>query len=227
MTVGMGGSTPQYNQSGMTPGQKALFHSLRDIALIIDKTAKAGYGHLQAGTLMCVNSADGLLVPYPETDADVNGGNAKAYLVADTGATGSTVQVLGSEAYKFAVGDSLIVVDDTTAAEDLGAIISIAISETTGLALITVTTAVGGAAFTVARDGHVYLKADASTPFTKAAYIMDQDVFTGDGESALGANVSVVLSNAVLYTAALPNADAAALTDLGAVADGARFTILK
>ena len=226
MTVGMGGSTPQYDQSGMTPGQKALFHSLRDIALIIDKTAKAGYGYLQAGTLMCVNSADGLLVPYPETDADVNGANAKAYLSADSGAVASTLSVLASESYKFAVDDVLIIVDDTTPAEDLGVITGIVISETTGLATITVTTATGATSFTTARDAHVYLKADASTPFTKAIYIMDQDVFTGDGESALGANVSVVVSNAVLYTAALPNSDAAALTDLGAIVDG-RFTILK
>lgn len=226
MTVGMGGSTPQYDQSGMTPGQKALFHSLRDIALIIDKTAKAGYGYLQAGTLMCVNTADGLLVPYPETTAVDNNGNAKAFLVADTGATATTVQVLGSEAYKFAVGDSLVCVDDTTAAEDLGAITDITISETTGLATITVTTAIGGTAYTVARNGHVYAASDASTPFAKAMYVMDQDVNTGAGETALGANVSVVLSNAVLYTASLPNSDAAALTDLGATTDG-RFTVIK
>ncbi len=226
MTIGMGGSTPQFNQSGMTPGQKALFHSLRDIALIIDKTAKAGYGYLQAGTLMGVNSADGFLVPYPEAVAADNNGNAKAFLVVDTGATATTLQVLGSEAYKFAVGDALVVVDDTTAAEDLGAIVSIAISETTGLALITVTDAIGGTAYTVARNGSVYCKTDSAAGFSKATYIMDQDVFTGDGEDALGANVSVVLSNAVLYTAALPNSDAAALTDLGAVADG-RFTVLK
>lgn len=226
MTVGMGGSTPQYDQSGMTPGQKALFHSLRDIALIIDKTAKAGYGFLQAGTLMCVNSADGLLVPYPETAVADNGGNAKAFLVADTGITATTLQVLGSEAYKFAVGDSLVIVDSVTGAEDLGAITDITISEITGLATITFTTAIGGVAFTVGNTGHVYLKADASTPFTKAVYLMDQDVYTGEGASALGANVSVVLSNAVVYTASLPNSDAAALTDLGAIVDG-RFTVLK
>ena len=225
-TVGMGGSTPQYDQSGMTPGQKALFHSLRDIALIYDKTAKAGYGYLQAGTIMGINTADGFLVPYPEAVAATNAAAAKAFLAADTGATATTLVIQGSESYKFAVGDALVIVDDTTAAEDLGAIVSIVISATTGLATITVTDAIGGTAYTVARTGSVYCKSDAAAGFSKAAYIMDQDVFTGEGESALGANVSVVVSNAVLYTAAIPNSDSAALTDLGAITDG-RFTVLK
>ncbi len=226
MSTGMGGSTPQFNTGGMTPGQKALFHSLRDIALILDKTAKAGYGYLQAGTVMCVNTADSLLVPYPETDAAINAAAAKAYLVADSGSASDTVQVLTSESYKFIVGDSLVIVDDTTTAEDLGAITDITLSETTGLATITVTTDIGSTSFTTARNAHVYVKSDGSAPFAKAKYILDQDVNTGEGEDALGANISVVVSNAVLYTAALPNSDAAALTDLGAITDG-RFTILK
>lgn len=226
MTVGMGGSTPQMNAGPYYPGQKALFHSLRESALIIDKTAKAGYGYLSAGTLMCRNTADGLLVPYPEADVTLNGGNARAYLAADGASAATTVQVVADEAYKFVVGDELVIVDDTTSAEDLGAITDIAVSDTTGLATITFTTPIGGTAFTTARSANVYAKSDSSAPFAKAVYILDQDVNTGSGETALGANVSVVVSNAVLYTNALANSDSAALTAIGAVEDG-RFTILK
>lgn len=223
--IGLGGNTPQLNRSGETPGSKALFHSVRDIALILDKTFKPGYGYLKAGTIMAENSADALLVPYPETEITDNFGHAKAFLVADTGATGTTVQVVNAEAYKFAVGDSLVILDDTTAAEDLGAITDITMA-VNGTATITVTTAIGGAAYTVARNAFVTCKSDTAAGFTKAKYVLDQDINTGYGETALGANASVVLNNAVLYLASIVNYDAQAGTDLGAVIDN-RFLILK
>ena len=225
MTVGLGGSIPQLNRSGQTPGTKPLFHSVRDIALIIDKTCKAGYGYLRAGTIMCINTADEDLVPYPEADEDVNVGNAKAYLTVDSGSANATVEVTNEESYKFAVGDSLILNDDTTTAEDLGAIVSI-VPGTNGIAVITVTDDIGATSFTTARDAYVTCKSDTSAGFTKAAYILDQDVNTGIGEDALGAITSVVISNAVLYSASMVNSDSAARTDLGTVSDG-RFLILK
>lgn len=225
MTVGLGGSIPQLNRSGQTPGIKPLFHSVRDIALIIDKTCKAGYGYLRAGTIMCINTADEDLVPYPEADEDVNVGNAKAYLTVDSGSANATVEVTNEESYKFAVGDSLIINDDTTTAEDLGAIVSI-VPGTNGIAVITVTDDIGATSFTTARDAYVTCKSDTSAGFTKAAYILDQDVNTGIGEDALGAITSVVISNAVLYSASMVNSDSAARTDLGTVSDG-RFLILK
>lgn len=225
MAVGLGGNIPQLNRSGQVPGSKALFHSVRDIALIIDKTCKAGYGYLKAGTIMAINSADGDLVPYPEAAFATNLANSKAWLVADTGITASTVEVLNDEAYKFAVGDSLVIVDDTTAAEDLGAIVSI-VRGANGIAVITVTTAIGGTAFTVANTAAVCVKSDTAAGFTKAFYVLDQDINTGAGADALGANTSVVVSNAVLYEAVMVNIDSAAKTDLGTVSDG-RFLILK
>ena len=223
--IGLGGNTPQLNRSGETPGSKALFHSVRDIALILDKTFKPGYGYLKAGTIMAENSADALLVPYPVEDVTDNLSAAKAFLIADTGATGTTVVVTTPESYKFKVGDSAVVVDDTTAAEDLGAITDITLAAN-GTATITVTTAIGGAAFTVARNAYLTVKSDASAGFTAAKYILDQDINTGSGASALGANASVVINNAVLYLASIVNYDAQAGTDLGAVIDN-RFLILK
>ena len=225
MSVGLGGSIPQLNRSGITPGTKALFHSVRDIALIIDKTCKAGYGYLKAGTVMGINSADDDLVPHPEAAFATNVVNGKVWLVADTGSAASTLEVLNTEAYKFAVGDSLVIVDDTTAAEDLGAIVSIVLGAN-GIAVITITTVIGGTAYTVANTASVCCKTDTSAGFTKAVYVLDQDINTGTGEDSLGANTSVVISNAVLYSAAMDNLDAAAITDLGVVSDG-RFAILK
>lgn len=223
--VGLGGNTPQLNRSGETPGSKALFHSVRDIALILDKTFKPGYGYLKAGTVVCSNSADALLAPYPEADPVTNLAGAKAFITSDTGATATEVTVTNPESYKFNVGDSLVIVDDTTAAEDLGAITDIT-RAVNGLATITFTTAIGGTAYTVARSGAITVKSDTEAGFTKATYILDQDINTGYGDTALGANASVVLHNAVLYNAAMVNLDAQAVTDLGAVVDN-RFLILK
>ena len=225
MAVGLSGSIPQINRSGITPGTKALFHSVRDIALIIDKTCKAGYGYLKAGTVMAINSADLDLVPYPEAAFATNLVNAKVWLVADTGITATTLQILNEETYKMALGDSLVIVDDTTAAEDLGAITDIALGDN-GIAIVTFTTAIGGVAFTVANTASIVCKSDTSAGFTKAIYILDQDINTGTGADALGANTSVVISNAVLYSAPMLNLDAAAITDLGVVTDG-RFAIVK
>ena len=108
METGLNGSIPQMNQGGITPGQVALFHSARDIALIKDKTCKSGYGYLAAGTLMAVNSLEGDLYPYVEVAAADNNGNGKAYVTTDAITLESTVQVLASESYKFQVGDSLV-----------------------------------------------------------------------------------------------------------------------
>lgn len=225
MTVGLGGSIPQINRSGITPGVTPLFHSVRDIALIIDKTCKAGYGYLKAGTIMALNSVDSDLVPYPEAAFETNLVNAKAFLISDTGAAGTTLEVVAEQAYKFSVGDSIVIVDDTTPAEDLGAITDIVFADN-GIATITITTAIGGTAFTVANMASIVCKSDTAAGFTKAVYILDQDINTGTGADALGANTSVVISNAVLYSAPMLNLDAAAITDLGVTVDG-RFTIVK
>jgi len=333
----LGGSIPQFNRVPETIGIKPLFHSARDIALILDKTIKPGYGVIKSGTVMAVCSNTGKLYPYPQTNADENDTNAKSYLVANPG-SGAVICYIGIEdSYKFIVGDSLIMdgsgagvaeiqniaitdADITTAdvwtlehgdvsldvtvgatatvvglttllkahtdyaacgivitetanteiiltwaavgviaglatiteatdgeteatettpgvdyqqgalaAEDLGAITAIdrtAVNSTQ--AKITFTTAITDYAnFTSTYFGNVYVKGgDSSTPFTKAASIIDADVDAGTGEFAVGALTSVVISNAVLYTASLIGLDAAAIVDLGSVDDG-RFTILK
>lgn len=334
----LGGSIPQMNRGGETPGIKPLFYSRRESALLLDKTLKAGYGALQAGTVMSLCDATDLLVPYAEADANANNTNAKVYitqaltdadknlflpleqsyilsvgdiLILDGSGSGTKeVQSMAEatlaedDVYSITYGDTTIataaadsdpttaelvtaiqaatgynllpfvatagssavtftwkvagdvstlitaekttgsgtttvtqttpgvdVDGDATAAENLGAITRI---DRTGIvggtqAQVYFTTGVTTAAnFTAALFGCVYVKSDgeASTPFSKAKYILDQSVDTGTGEYAKGALGSVVISNAVVYTASLVGMDAAAITDMGTIADG-RFTILK
>ena len=227
--AGLGGSTPQMNRLPEVAGSKALFHSVRDIAIILDKTAKAGYGVIKQGTLCGVNSVDGKLVPYPTTDPTHSLTSGRAFIVTDLVNATKLVYVTVADSYKFAVGDSLIIDRNNATAQDpldLGAITAIDRTTAVNRATITVTTNITGANHTVANSASCYVKTDASTPWTKVIYVVDQDIDTGTGSDAKGANTSVVLSNAALYKFALTNYDAAALADLGGVVDG-RLVILK
>lgn len=331
-----GGSTPQMWRGPEGVGSKPLFHSVRDIALIIDKTVNPGFGVLKAGTVMAECAYNGNLIPYPSASANNNDTKAKAYLIAQPADNATDLFVTVPDSYKFTVGASLIIdgsdagtaevqsaacatpwatgtvyvltfggqsltvtvgatetlagvvallqaatgysampftvtagtnaltltwkvagavatkatlkkdsaaavaattttagvnVDQTaTSAENLGAITAIDRTYASGTqAKITVTTGVTtGANFSIAKYASAYVKGadESSSPFTKAKYILDKDIDTGTGENAKGANTSVVISNAVLYTTSLIGLDAAAITDMGIVTVG-RFSILK
>jgi len=223
------GNTPQVIRSGETPGSKRLFHSERSIALIKDKTIDAGYGYLTAGTVMAVNTTTSGLIPYVPTGLAAYGTFAVAPALSDLASTATTIVVPLATIARFKAGDNLILVRNNGGAQALhdgGAIVS-AVKTTDYSATITFTTALDtDANFTVANFASCFVEGDASTPFTKAVYILDKDCNTGEGEAALGANVSVVISNAILYTTSLVNWDAAAVTDMSAVTDG-QHTILK
>ena len=330
-SAGLGGSIPQMNRGVEVPGSKALFHSVRDIALIIDKTVQSGYGVLRAGTILAKNATTNLLVPYVTSDyTDDNVG--RAFITNDISNTDDTCYVTKPDSYKFQVGDPLMLVranaeTDATATagasvttsgtvvgsitvnndggvttetwtvvfstataaavygsvsghvgdwadytagafapdnggnpyfslpqnffggtwaadetfiftttayvagsvaeyHDGGAITDIDVDTDRTRAIITFTNAVSGNDFTVANTTNAYVKADTTGNYSKALYVLDRDIDTGTEEDAQGAVTSVVLSNAVLYSAALVNYDAAAETDLGSVSDG-RFVILK
>ena len=226
MPTGLGGSMPQLNRSGETPGSKALFHSIRDIALIKDKTVQGGYGVLKSGTIMATNAVTGDLVPYtPVTFGDTN--MSRAYLVTDYGTGATIMYVTIPDSYKFAVGDKLAMAeDDGPTYHDAAAITAIDRTTETQRAKITVTTGVASSDFTTAKHACCYVKAGAATNFSDATFILDQDIFTGEGEDALGAVTSVLISNAILYTGSLVNFDTAAGTSLGTSTDG-NHTILK
>lgn len=229
----IGGSTPQLNRGPELPGHKALYYSIREIALIKDKTVQAGYGVLRAGTIMAENisaaGGKGKLVPYvlaAYTGDDVG----RALALADIPSTNTpgekTINVLMDESYKFVVGDDLIIANDSAAIHEGGAIASIDRTTHPHYAIITFTTGIiDDATYTVANNCCCYVEA-GTTPFSKAKYILDKDVDTGVGEIAQGAITPVLISNAILYTNSLINLDSAAATTLGTVDDG-QHTILK
>jgi hypothetical protein len=228
---GLGGSTPQVNHGGETTGQKRLFYSVRDIALIKGKQILAGYDVLKAGQMMAVEPISGDLVPYVPTTTPLHkekvAGNA--FSVADIASGATVIFVAKGEGQKFVVGQSIILVNDnagTPVLHDGGAITAVDVTTHSHMDKITFTTATAVATFTVARFTNAYVKTNTTTPFSKAVYLLDKDVDTGFGAGADGAQTSVVISNAIVYTASLIDMDAAAIAAMGAVTDGIH-TILK
>ena len=204
------GSTPQLNRYPEGPGIKRLFHSEREIALIIDKTIRKGFGYLHAGTVLAKDE-DEFCVPY--VPVSVTAGTLTAigtvYVLSRSGAT---VNIPRGEAGTFAVGDTFVKVGDEYETE------------------ITITAVTPGENFdTITVDdyddiatGDFLMPKGANT----AVYILDQDVDTGNDKDAMGAQASVVLSNATMYKNSLINLDATAIEDLGGIVDG-QFYILK
>lgn len=233
-SAGLGGSVPQMNRQPEVAGSRPLFHSVRDIALILDKTLQGGYGVLKSGTILAEGTISGLLVPYVLDDHDSTLiGSAVSFVVADVSNGTHVVSVTLSDSYKYQVADHLIIVRNTGGSPaveytDMGAIASIDRTTYPHLAVITATANVGNANYTVANATGIFVEAGTGTKKSVAKYILDKDVDTGEGEyaDAYGANASVVMSNAVLYQAMLTGYDSTALSNLGATLDG-RFLILK
>jgi hypothetical protein len=223
------GSMPQHRQPSETPGWKALFHSVRDIALIYDKTIRPGFGVLRAGTVMTQLYGGTELVPYPTTTRTTIT-PSRTYVVSDVAAQATTLRVLIADSYRFAVGDTIILCNNSASGvfEDLGAITAIDRTTYPNFAVITPTTAVANVStHTVANSTNIYHKGAVGTPFIAASYILDKDVDTGEGAGSLGGLTSVVVSNAILNYGSLVNIDAGAITNLSAVNDSNRFLILK
>ncbi len=227
----IGGSTPQLNRGPEIPGYKALYFSIREIALIKDKTCQPGYGVLRAGTIMAENisalttGGKGLLVPCATTLFTV-GDVGRAFALADVATGVAIIHVTMEDSYKFKVGDDLILANNTPEYGDGGAIITIDRDTHPHFAIITFTTGITTANNTVAKALCCYVEAGAAGKLSTAKYILDKDIDTGVGEIAQGAITPVLISNAILYTNSLVNFDAAAATALGTVDDG-QHTILK
>ena len=169
------------------------------------------------------------MVPYnPTTFTGQEEHPGRAYLVADSVALASTVNVTINDSYKFKVGDDLIINDDTTTVENLGAITAIDRTTYTNFAVITFTTAIGGVAFTTARFAYVCVEAgaDNTNNYSDCVGILMKSVDTGTGELAKGANAQLIIGNAVLYEGMLNLVDAAAKTDLTASSFG-EFMYMK
>lgn len=211
---------------------KRLYYSEPNAALKVQVTLQAGFGLVSSGTALAKNlSASGgigKVVPYnPTTFTGAEAHPGRSYLVADSGSTASDLYVTINDSYKFGVGDDCIVNDNTTAAENLGAITAIDRTTEQHRAKITVTTATGGTSFTTARKAYLCVEAgDSSNNYSDCVGIIEKTVDTGTGTDAKGAVAVMILGNAVLYTGGLTNIDSAARTDISASTYG-QFTYIR
>jgi hypothetical protein len=213
---------------GTQDDYRVLYYSEPMAALKVPVTLQAGYGALKVGTILAKNLSAGVaggkdqLVPYnPTIFTGAERHPGRAYLVADSGTTASILYLSQDDSWKFKVGDDVVINDDTTAAENLGAIT--AIDRTTDLsrAAITVTTATGGTAFTAARKAYLAVEAgDNTNGYSDAVGILEKSVDTGTGVNSKGAVATLVLGNCVVYEGLLSNCDAAALVDISGTAFG-------
>ena len=211
---------------GVQTDYKRLYFSNPQAALKVPITLMAGYGWIEQGTMLAKNLSAagkaGMILPYNPTSftgAEVHPG--RAYIVADTHITTPDVYVTMDDSYKFNVGDDLILNDNTTTAENLGAITAIDRTSEPHRAKITATTNIGGTAFTTARKAYVCVEAGtAGNLYSDCVGILEKTVDTGLGINAKGAVATLIWGNCVLYEGMLTNIDAAAKTDISASSFG-------
>lgn len=215
---------------GAQEDYRVLYYSDPMAALKVPVTLQSGYGLIKKGTILSLNKSAGTaggkdqILPYNPTTFTGSASEdhpGRAYLVTDSGTTDKFVYVTQDDSWKFKVGDDLIINDDTTSAENLGAITAIDRTSERHRAKISFTTAIGGTAFTTARIAHVFVEAgDNTNNYSDAIGILEKSVDTGTGENAKGAVATMILGNCVLYEGLLLNDDAAAKTDLSATSFG-------
>jgi hypothetical protein len=216
---------------GVQKDYKRLYYSDHLAALRVPVTLMAGYGVIESGTTLAKNLSaagnKGKLVPYAPTTFPASVEPARAYLVTNSGTTDKFVYVAMDDSYKFAVGDDVIINDDTTAAENVGAITAIDRTSENHRAKITFTTAIGGTAFTTARTAYIIVEAGVSANnYSDCVGILEKSVDTGSGVYAKGAVATLILGNCVLYTGSLTNLDAAAIADISSATFG-QYTYIR
>jgi len=217
MPIGIGktdagrvGSVPQVNITGYhREVQKRLFYSRREQALILEKTARKGFGILEMGQVMTeVNDAD-FIVPH--------GDNGNTYLLENASSGQKDLKVKADYASRFAPGEKVVVADDSNSGNYEIDEISVSGDEAT----ITVTSNLGE---TYQKSDDAYIKHRQDGNY----YVLDQETDTGMAEEAdevEGALTSVVVGNAVLYKDSVIGMDSSARSNLNAHEDGIFYVI--
>jgi hypothetical protein len=215
----MNNEAPGLVRGGMSAGIRPLFHSRREIALIKDKSLTNGFGLLNQGYVLGTTE-DGRVTPIPVDDGSVDAVDiARTRLVADAVDAASTIVVAEAEACRFAVGDSIIINNDTPAYDDVGKITAIS-DAVNGQVTITFDGTVNGSGFTIGNRAALSHKTAAADPFYAASCLLDKDVDTGTTAGTAAVPCSVVFRNAMVYTVYLTGMSEKSLADLGAVQDG-------
>ena len=226
-TLGVSGDIPQQTIKGFTARfEKRLYKSLREQAILTDKSLQKGYGWLERGTVLAINFNDSSqLVPYtPDTIAYTD--ISRVFFLTDlTASTTFYVDLL--ESYKLTAQD-IIVLSDTGGTYETETIASI--DRTTyadiGRALVTISACAG--TFTVANKACCWVKAGTQADANKcslASYILDMDIDTGAGEFGKGGLGTVILTNALIYQDACVGMDDTALASLGFTEEGLYYLI--
>lgn len=221
--AGIGGDLPQVNHvAGPQFREKRLFFSEPEVALIIQKNVRGGYGDLEIGTVMAVDSNSGFLIPcVPDTISANDKG--RAMLVTGCNAA-NTFKIWKEDSGKVKTGD-VIILTDTDGTYEEATVSTVTLDADGRMATVTLSGVTTGN-FEIAKSACAYLKAGTTGKKSLAKYILDQALSTGEYDNPNGAHTSVVLSNAILYKDALVGADTTALTALGGVVDGP-YVILK
>ena len=213
-TAGLGGYTPQVNRTGFTEiREKKLFLSQREIALILPKTFRGGYGELAAGTVMAVDTNSNTLVPYIPDTINLVADMGRIDLVTDCN-TATSFLIWVEESGKIKAGDVIVLTDsDGTYEEKTVSTIAVYDEKRSTVTLTAATTG----NFEVSKSANCYLKAGTTGKLSVAKYILDQDIFTGTHENPNGALGSVFISNGVLYKNSCVGLDGTAITALGGI----------
>jgi len=224
------GDTP-YMVRGGQEDYKRVFYSRQEDALTKPISILPGFGVIPGGTVMGIVTEGrvGYYVPYVAEGPNTPGaGYQKTWpgitYVTLTLTTDTVCQIMLADSYRFAVDDHIAASDTDDTETDAGAIT--AIDRTTYSHIAVITSTNNFAAATVAKGANVYIQTATGSPYTAAAGILFSSVDTGYGENAKGAQGTLVLSNAILYKAAVLGYNSDVKTDLGSTDDG-KYVILK
>jgi len=227
------GDRPYINYGGQLD-LKRLYHSEPLAALKVPITIAPGYGQLEMGMSLAINlsAAGNVNKFYPYNPTSFSGAGAadhpgRAYLVQSTGGATTSLYVTIDDSYKFIVGDDVIINDNETTAENLGAITAIDRTTYGHMAVITVTVSAGGTSFTTARFAYICVEAGTSDNlYSDGVGILEKTISAGIGSDAQGANATLIIGNCVLYTGMLTNVDSAFRTDVSAATIG-NYTYIR
>jgi hypothetical protein len=232
MNVLVYGDTPYVVRGGQAD-YKRLFYSDQNKALTKPITLPGGFGVIKGGTVMGILSEStnrvGMYTPYTPEGGTWAGAGLQlqwpgvTYVTQDL-AVNKLAYVKMEDSYRFVVGDHICGLDTDDTETDAGAIVSIDRTTYSHVAVITVST--NFATATVIKGAIIFHQQTTGDPFVLAKGFLLSSVDTGIGENSKGAQATLVLSNAIVYTAALLGYNSDVTTDLGSSSDG-KFTIFK
>lgn len=224
--AGLGGLIPQQNLTGYTRTKmKSLFFSEREVALLLNKTLRGGFGSLEIGTVLAEVQGSNKLVPYVPAMGNFSQEDVGRVMLLNDCNTTNTFDLAVASSYKIQKGDTIILTDTDGTYEE-ATVGSVDRESYDYKAVVTLSSGNTSNSFTTAKNANCYVKSGTSNSHkSDAVYILDQSTLTGV-ENQDGALTSVLVSNAIIYQSACVGMDSYAKSDLSVTSDG-EFYILK